>query len=202
MSDLLGTRHLYLVCRDRIADDNVVPGRSDIAIRPSTRSTYERLRRLLPEPEGALLMSSPLRRCHQTGARLFANLQWEESEHLLPRAFGTWEGKTWAQIRQEDPIRAESFWSDFANSRPPGGESLRDVAERVDIFVTGLLNREGWSQAILLTHPDIIRIAASFVLETPLKNALRVVAEPLSVTHLSHSWMGWQLESLNVRPEP
>ena len=51
-----------------------------------------------------------------------------------------------------------------------------------------------------VTHPEVIRALVCRVLQIPLNNALRLRVDPLSVTHLSRSWSGWQVDGLNHLP--
>lgn len=79
------------------------------------------------------VISSPLKRC-ASFAQDFAIL------HDVPFAldadwmevgFGTWEGKTAAEIMAESPKALKAFWQDPIGHPPPGGEMLPDAADRV-----------------------------------------------------------------------
>ena len=197
-SPALASRRVWLVAQDYLHDDYVIAGGQDYAIRPSARSQYEKIRRLIPDAETATLIASPLRRAQQTAARVVPNAVWEPAEQLAAQRFGDWEGKTWAQVRESDPGRCEAFWNEFARERPPGGESLSDVAERVEYFMVGLVNRLRWDRAVIVTHPEVIRVIVCQTLDIKLRHALRLSIEPLSLTQVSHTWLGWQLDSMNV----
>lgn len=197
----LQSRHVWWIARDRIGDEQLIAGASDVAIRPSAHTSYEALREYLPAGPDLLTFVSPARRAQQTAARLLPNESWQPDDLLGPRRFGAWDGLTWSQVRSEDPKRCETYWNEHAVPRPPGdAESMRDVAERVDAWVTALLHRERWRHAVVVGHAELIRAVLCNVVEMPLKNALRVAVDPLSVTHVSHSWMGWQVHTVNRRP--
>lgn len=202
LTDPLRTRRVYLISEDRLAgEDGLIAGRSDdIGIRASARAAYERMRDALPPADESLCLRSPVRRAQQTANRIAAEVEWEESEALLPRDYGSWTGETWEKVRTTDPGRTEAFWNDYARGRAPGGESLHDVYERAGLMLTELGNRARWDHAIVVTHPDVIRAIVLHVLEAPLKTATRVHVEPVSMTRLSHGWMGWTLDSLNHTP--
>lgn len=201
-SDPLRSRRVYLISEDRLTGpDDLIAGRSDdVGIRASARAAYERLRDALPDATASLCLRSPVRRAEQTANRIAAEVDWEVAEPLAPREFGSWTGRPWSDVRTTDPGRTEAFWNDYARGRAPGGESLGDVSERADLMLTELGNRARWDHAIVVTHPDVIRAVVLHVLEAPLKMATRVHVEPLSVTRLSHGWMGWTLDSLNHTP--
>ena len=199
LDDAFRRRELWLVCPDALADDGMIPGRSDIGIRPSPRSRYDRMRKLLPSGADNEYFRAPSRRCQQTCARLSAEADWEESDQLVARAMGAWEGKTWRQVRDEDSVRAEAYWSNFAEAKAPsGGETLGDVRERVDAFLVGMGHRATWQQAVVVASPEVIGVAVASTLGVDLKSVLRFNVDPLSVTRLTHTWIGWQLGCLNL----
>lgn len=199
--DLLPVRRIHLVVRDRLAQDDLIAGQSDVAIRASARTAYERVRRLLPEPDPArnLYLTSPVRRAQQTAARIQGDLTWTPQDALRPRDMGNWEGIAWTDVRASDPRRCERFWSDHATAAAPGGERLTDVKERAEGWLAGLLNRDGWDHAVVVTHPTVVRVALCQLLEIPLRHALTLTMDPLAITRLSHSWLGWRLDGLNLQ---
>lgn len=197
--DMFRARRVWLVARDRISDEQLITGTSDVPIRASSRTAYESLRKLLPEPEDAQRVRSPSRRAEQTAARIYPNSAWEANGHLRPREFGDWERRTWGEVRVEDARRAESFWHDYAGGRAPGGETLEDVSERVELFLTSLANRDSWHSVVAVTHRDVIRAVVCRVLDVRLRQAPRIYIEPLSICRLTLSWNHWQLDALNVR---
>lgn len=192
-------RELYLICHDGLADDGMIAGGSDIGIRPSPRSHYDRLRKALPTEADVEWYRSPERRCQQTSARVFGEVDWEDSDQLAARAMGVWEGKTWRGVRDEDSVRAESFWSNYAVSKAPsGGESLVTVHERVNAFLTGMGHRTTWTEAVVVCAPEVIAAAVCDTLQVDLSAVLRFNVAPLSLTRLSHSWIGWQVRCVNA----
>jgi broad specificity phosphatase PhoE len=201
MSDgeLLMQRDVWLVCRDTPADDALVTGGRDVAIHPSPRQIYERLRRRLPAPGEADFWCSPARRAQQTASRLLPEARWESHEAISPRLFGRWEGLHWDDIRARDSVHAEAFWREYGTPAPPGGESMQAVQDRWRLLAQMLQNRQDWQQAVLVTHPDIIRTALCHVLDCRLTQAGRLAVSPLSITRLSFSFVGWRLEEFNAR---
>ncbi len=79
------------------------------------------------------IVSSPLRRCLE-----FAEALAEQGKlpvHCEPRfsevGFGDWEGKTRAELEQQNPGQVSSFYQDPVNNRPPGAEPLDAFTARV-----------------------------------------------------------------------
>jgi broad specificity phosphatase PhoE len=60
----------------------------------------------------------------------------------------------------------DEYWQTFGGffSRPPGGESLADVASRVDTFLSTLFRERGGQRVLVVTHGGTIR-CLRFVLE-------------------------------------
>jgi broad specificity phosphatase PhoE len=204
MSDLsqaLQNRTVWLICRDQPAEDDLLLGDSDTAIRPASRTLYEKLRKGIPEPDTSTMQFwvSPARRAQQTASRLIPEVRWQAGEHVGPRLWGAWQGLTWPEVRSRDALRAEAFWSDFGAARPPDGESLHDVMERWNLFATALSNQHDWRTVLVVTHPDVIRAAVCHILDVRLANAGRINVSPLSLTRVSVSFLGWRLDDLNVR---
>ncbi len=63
--------------------------------------------------------------------------RWSEVHH------GRWEGLTYAEVAERFPAEAAARFADALHGRPTGGESLAEVARRVE---------EGWN-ALLQQHP-------------------------------------------------
>ncbi len=201
LSQALQNRTVWLICRDQPAEDDILLGDADTAIRPASRTVYEKLRRSMPEPDTANMQfwTSPARRAQQTASRLIPEVRWQTSEQVGPRLWGAWQGLNWPQVRSQDALRAESFWSDFGATRPPEGESLQDVMERWTLFATSLSHQHDWRTVLVVTHPDVIRAAVCQILDVRLTNAGRIHISPLSLTRASISFLGWRLDDLNVR---
>lgn len=201
LEDAFRTRELFLVAHDAVGEDGLIAGMSDVGIRPSARSRYERLKKALPHEGDVEWFRDGSRRGQQTAARVFSEVEWTQQDQLAPRGMGAWEGRNWSDVRREDSVRAEAFWSQYGRSRAPGdSESLQQVHDRVSAFLVGMGHRTTWSQAVLVVPPEIVGVAACAVMEVPLNTVLRLAVDPLSITRLRHTWIGWQLGCLNSKP--
>ncbi len=75
-------------------------------------------------------MGSDLRRCRETAAMLFPNAVYRANRNLRECHFGQWEMKTYQELKDNQLYR--DWISDPWNITPPDGESLKDMAERVE----------------------------------------------------------------------
>lgn len=134
-----------------------IQGRTDVPLSEAGRARVVGWR-LPPEIEGWPRVSSPLGRCLET-ARLVPGLPAggaiRVAEPLIEMAWGEWEGFRLDELRRihGTAMRAnEDLGLDF---RPPGGESPRDVQERLRPWLRALA-REGpdW---VVICHQGVIR---------------------------------------------
>ncbi len=76
---------------------------------------------------------SPLQRSQQVGEYLAAQgFECYVDDRLLETHFGAWEGKPWSQISKED---IDNWCDNFADFAPTGGESLRQLFQRVAAWI-------------------------------------------------------------------
>ncbi|MGI2327766.1 histidine phosphatase family protein [Planococcus sp. YIM B11945] len=87
-------------------------------------------------PDVAEVWGSDLLRCRQTAKRLFPNACYQANADFRECHFGEWEQKTYAQLEQDNAYRK---WIDDPYSySPPAGESLAEMAARVERAVLAL----------------------------------------------------------------
>ena len=101
---------------------------------------------------------SPLKRARQT-ASLLGLPDPTLIDALLEMEWGEWEGHTLESLRAIDPMafrRNEDRGLDF---RPPGGESPRDVRDRLSIWLSHL--QADSLPAVVVCHKGVIRAAHS-----------------------------------------
>lgn len=159
---------------------------------PARRAAAGLGRRL---PLADAILSSPARRCRQTAAA--AGLEPSIEPALAECRFGTWEGRTWAEITAAGADRAEE-WLHDPDAAPHGGESLTAFAVRVGRWLASVA-RDGDGRTLLaFTHAGVIRMAVVVALGAPLQAVWRITAAPLSITEL-HGHAGvWTLAGLSV----
>lgn len=117
------------------------------------RAARERLGPQLAGERFDLVLSSPLRRALET-ARL-AGFEPELDDRLREMDYGEYEGLTTAQIHEGR--RDWDLWTDGN----PGGESVADVAARVDRLLEERVRAPGIERALLFGHGHTLRILAA-----------------------------------------
>lgn len=129
-------------------------GASDVALAASVDQDIARLKALLPERFA--LWSSPLARCRQLAEGLGrAKLD----QRLAEIDFGEWEMKSFDEIGR---AALERWALDPVGHVPPGGESVRQMSERVLAFLAER-QAEGGSQ-VFVAHGGPLRAIAGQLL--------------------------------------
>lgn len=137
-------------------------GRGDVPLSDQGRDQAARVAARLAAlgtPVSAVL-TSPLKRCVQT-AELVAEALGGPSVRVEPDLvecdFGDWEGRTFAEVRQNWPDQM-SAWLSSTSVAPPGGESFQAVAKRVRGLVARL--RDGYSDqnVVLVSHVTPVKL--------------------------------------------
>ena len=123
----------FAILRHAITDWNVerrLQGLTDTPLN-AEGETAARAWRLPPPADGWKRLSSPLQRARRTAELLQPSAPVAVEAALREMSFGTWEGRTIAELRESVGaafIAAENRGLDF---QPPGGESPRAVMARI-----------------------------------------------------------------------
>lgn len=140
---------------------NRIQGRSDIELSAEGRRRAKSWK--LPAAlDGFAWVCSPLKRAMQTARLLGAPADCPTDPRLQEADWGEWEGRVLPELRAElgeAMVRNEARGLDL---RPPGGESPREVCERLRAFVRDIAS--GGRDTIAVTHNGILR--ASYSLAT------------------------------------
>ena len=110
-------------------------GRSDVPLNDTGQQQAQQVASRLASREITAIFSSPLSRAWKTAQAIAEphGLSVQIDPDLREMDFGTWEGKTHAEIDAVDSERLAAWWEDPVHQAPPGGESLRAVGTRVGV---------------------------------------------------------------------
>lgn len=115
------------------------------------------------------IVTSPMRRCQETASAVAerTGLKVRVDEGLREADFGTWEGLTFAEVRERFPDDLEK-WLESTEARPSGGgESFATVADRVAVTRDRLLARYPGRKVLLVTHVTPVKTLVRLALEAP-----------------------------------
>ncbi len=118
---------------------------------------------------GVVLVSlwcSPLRRARETADIVAARigLTPHEDARFVETDTGDWTGRSFADIRDEDPEGFARFERSDPSFRYPGGESFAEQLERVQAGLADLRARPADLPALVVCHRGVIRLALAAAL--------------------------------------
>ena len=153
--------------------DTRLQGHLDIALNPKGLWQAEQVARALAgEPIAAIYASDLLRAWHTaraiaqtTEAPLMA------SQGLRERCFGSFEGKTYAELEAQWPEESLRWRKREPDWAPPGGESLLALRQRIDSTVAAMAQQHLGGQIVLVAHGGVMdvlyRLATGQDLQAP-----------------------------------
>ncbi|MBC7685478.1 MAG: histidine phosphatase family protein [Bdellovibrionales bacterium] len=131
-------------------------GRTDLAVDATAQArAVPALRARLPA--GVPVFSSPLVRCAWLALALAREADVRIDARLLELDFGKWEMRSWDQIAR---VEIEAWAADVAAYRPGGGESVTEMALRIDAFYAALM-REHWADVVIVCHAGAMRLLSA-----------------------------------------
>ena len=106
------------------------------------------------------LYSSPLKRARETIAptALKTGLKVIIADGLAEIDFGEWEGLGWKEIEDRDPEIWRSWLDNPWEIPPPGGETLKDLQDRVIQSIEEILNDNPIGKVLIAAHGGPLRV--------------------------------------------
>ncbi len=160
---------IYLIrhTRPRIAP-GICYGQLDIDVADSFEEEASNVLHGLPQLE--LVIASPLLRAKRLGEYLAQarHCELRSDARLMEKHFGAWEGKEWDDIARGE---IDAWAADVMGHAPPGGESARQVMQRVQAFMRDLAQLPRQNIA-LVAHGGSIRAMLAQIASVPLTNTL------------------------------
>jgi probable phosphoglycerate mutase len=146
------------------------------------------------------VVSSPLRRCRETAATAARQMHLEVrfDEGLREADFGSWEGLTFAEVRERYPDEMAA-WLESPAVRPGStGESFESVARRIAAARDELLARYAGETVLVVSHVGPLRTLVRLALGAPPESLFRMELSPASVSAIVYDANGGAIvRSLN-----
>lgn len=137
------------------------------------------------------IYTSGAQRCLQTASIVAKAYQkdFEILDDLHNKKAGKWSGLCFDQIEEKFPKELELYHND-PETYSHEGESLKELGERVSLFIDKMVQENITKRIIIVTHPDIIKSAIRNALEFPIKNQNRVFIPMGSASQINYykSW--------------
>lgn len=157
---------------------------------PLSAAGWQQLRAATVQaPAWSAIVSSPLQRCAAFASELASRLQCplRLDARLRELDFGDWEGRTPAELMQDQAEALGRFWQDPWQYGPPNGERLADFACRVQAALHELTGGTDGRHVLLVTHGGVIRLLLAQARDLPPEGLLQV-----EVGHARLCRLQWQ----------
>ncbi|WP_338029686.1 histidine phosphatase family protein [Gluconacetobacter tumulisoli] len=130
-------------------------GRHDVALLPGWQGRADGLAVLARGAGCRVIHASPAGRCRLVAERIAARagIALHADPRLAELDFGAWEGRSWQDI---DRATLDDWAADPEGFAPPGGETGRDLRQRVQSFWQDLLAQG--VPACVLSHGGPLRL--------------------------------------------
>lgn len=188
---------LYLVRHGQTAAnaERRLVGRADVPLSDVGRNQVAAVAAALREDGITRVISSPLARATAT-AEVFG-LPVDVDERWVEMDYGDLDGQPMADV---DPD-VWTAWRSDASFRPPGGETLVEVAARVGDACRDLARAAADGTVVVVSHVSPIKVAVAWALGVGVDATWRMFLDLASVTRVATSTGGVPiLQSFNETP--
>jgi probable phosphoglycerate mutase len=153
--------------------DTRLQGHLDIALNPKGLWQAEQVARALAGESIAAIYTSDLLRAWHTARAIAQTTEAPlmASQGLRERCFGSFEGKTYAELEAQWPEESLRWRKREPDWAPPGGESLLALRQRIDSTVAAMAQQHLGGQIVLVAHGGVMdvlyRLATGQDLQAP-----------------------------------
>jgi broad specificity phosphatase PhoE len=199
----------FWLIRHALVDENaraVLYGVMDVSLCETTRleqaPMYQSLAERLPRPADWLV--TPLSRTRLTAETIFAHgyprTELAIEAALIEQSLGEWHGLPHHELPARLAHPAHAFWPLAGHEKPPGGESMAEVIDRVGAAMERLAETHAGRDVVIVSHGGAIRGAIAHALRIGPDNALHMSIQNLSLSRLQRTPDGWRVVCVNELP--
>jgi alpha-ribazole phosphatase len=145
-------------------------GHADIPVEPPEPAA-RRVCEALSGYDLARIVASPTARANELARELSRRLgaPLRLDDRLRELHFGSWEGRAWSEIEQNEGLALSAWMKQWRTARPPGGESVDELEQRVRCCVEELAA----APTLLVTHAGVIRAGLVITVRLSWPEAMR-----------------------------
>lgn len=180
------------ICRHGRTEANasgLLLGRADPDLDPMGRSQAVAIAAAVPD--AAIVVTSPLARCRQT-AEAFG-LEVRVDDRLVELDYGEFDLTPLRDI----PSEVWAAWRRNSDFRPPGGETLNELGQRVGEALAELAESAVTRDVVVVTHVSPIKASVAWALDCPMEISWRCFVAQASITEIAVSANGPSLRLFN-----
>ena len=155
MTKLILVRH----CEAEGNTRGELQGRTDCDVSGSGETQLELVSLRLRNEPFAAIYSSPLRRAYKTAQAIdkYHHLPVRVDKRLSEMDFGSWEGRSWAEVEKEDPPMLKIWNESPGEFQAEGGESMRQVYDRMWAAGLDIVRANPGKTVCVVSHGCAIR---------------------------------------------
>jgi probable phosphoglycerate mutase len=149
----------------------------------------EALAKFLPEEKPDALLSSPSLRARASATEIarISGLSVHVLEDLREWQVGSWEGRSYLEIKKQEPEIYAAWSKDPIRNAPPAGESIEALCHRAASEFSAIRQKYAGKRVAIVTHAEIVRAAIVNALGMPVDNFWRLSVPTGSVSKVDLS---------------
>lgn len=124
----------------------------------------------------AAIYASDLQRCRFAADQiaLFQQVEPVYRTSLRELCAGDWEGTPWAVLQRDAAALWQARLRDIVHIAPPGGESFKELAERVRPELRQIISSHPGGEIVIISHGGVNRLVLLDALGAPLESLMRI----------------------------
>ena len=111
--------------------------------------------------------------------------------------FGSWEGRSRAEIKHTNRREYDDFYRDPINCRPAGAEPIDDFILRVSSAYEDVLQNFSGQHCLIVAHAGVIRAVVAHVVQATPLALYRIQVSNAGISRIRHGRYGGMLEFHN-----
>ena len=146
-----------------------------------------------------LIISSPLQRCLAFAQELHQrhNIPLQIEEQFKEVGFGSWEGLSHSQVKQDRATEYQAFYQDPVNCRPPGAEDLDGFIQRVTQAYDYHVENNPHKHLLIVSHAGVTRAILAHTVHAEPLGLYRLKITNGGISRIRFGDQGGMLEMLN-----
>jgi broad specificity phosphatase PhoE len=180
--------------------ENRLCGRSDVPLSEAGRRQAKSLAKRLKRVRFDAFYTSPLGRAVETARLIGEAVGFEPvaDARLVELDYGEWEGRTMADVMENDAQAFRAWDAKPAQVAPPGGESGLAAQQRIVSLLDCLAARHQQGRVLVTFHKTVCRLAICHVLGmAPDEYRRRLVLNNTALSIIRSRPYGWELIAFN-----